>query len=159
MDGLSMTIDVLITGKVFNAYGQQITGAQVLEENFGRSLIAAGIAVGTTPGQTVRPLNTPFDLSGAMVILSNSDTLTNQFIGRTIVCTAAITLTIPGGLSPGFSCLVQPPPSGNVTLAVAPTAFINGTQTALTRSLASNANGFAITPSAASLNSYLVSGS
>lgn len=62
-----MTIDVTIaTGaKVFNAYGQPITGSQALDPSYAHSLIAAGLATANTPGQHPSPMNTPFDASGA----------------------------------------------------------------------------------------------
>lgn len=155
-------MDVTITGVVFNAYGQRITGAQTVTDDFGASLIQSGKATLATAGQFPLPQNAPFDMSGAIVILSASVTIdaksVSQFTGRTLVCTTALTITLSEGLGT-FSCIVQAPPAGNATIAVAGNALINGAQTSLTRTLAANANGFAIMPAANASNSYLVGGS
>lgn len=155
-------MDVTITGVVFNAYGQRITGAQTVTDDFGASLIQAKLATLATPGQFPVPQNSPFDLSGAVIPLSANLVIDiknmGQYLGRTLPCTTALTITLSEGIGP-FSCIVQAPPAGNVTIAVAGNALINGAQSAITRSLASNANGFSIMPAANASSSYLVSGS
>lgn len=155
-----MTVDVTITGKVFNAYGQQITGAQTLETQFGYSLIEAGLATIATAGQYPRPMNTLFDASGGTVVLSANETIDAKtlpnFLGRTIICTTALTITIATG---GLSCIVIPPAAGNVTIAVSGNVLVNGAQAALTRALAANPNGFGIQPLATVPLGHLVGGS
>jgi hypothetical protein len=154
-------MDVTITGVVFNAFGQRITGAQTVTDDFGASLIQAGKATLATAGQFPLPNNAVFDASGGMVTLSGNVTIDIKsmglFLGRTLVCTTALTITLTDGLGP-FSCIVQAPPAGNATIAVTGTALINGAQTAITRALAANSNGFAIVPAANVASSYLVGG-
>lgn len=153
-----MTIDVVITGRVYNAYGQQITGAQTVETQFGYSLISSGLATAATAGQYPQPNNTPFDASGATVYLSANETIDvktiSNFLGRTLVCTTAITITIS---APGLSCIIVAPPTGSVSLVPAGAVTLNGATTTLTRSLASNAIGFSIQPLAGT--NLLVGGS
>lgn len=157
-----MTIDVTITGKVFNAYGQQITGAQTVEDQFGYSLIQAKLATLATVGQFPAPQNAMFDASGGKFTLSTNLTIdvknASQYLGSTIKCTTALQITLSEGLG-NFSCLVQAPPAGNVTIAVAGNALINGAQAALPRSLATNPAGFSVQPDGNTPNAFLVGGS
>ena len=73
-------------------------------------------------------------------------------------CTTALTITIPSSLSPRPSFIVNPPATGNASIAVTGGANINGATSTLTRSRASNPAGFAVVPYAES-DGYGVSGS
>lgn len=155
-----MTITVTITGQnVFDPWGRRITGSQVLDNAFAHSLIMAGLARANTPGQHPPPVNSPFDSGGMVITLDASATLTNQFTGSTVICTVPLTLTVPGGLSSNFACIVVCPAAGNVTIAVSQNATINGAQTSLTRALAANANGFSIAQASNVPDTFTVSGS
>jgi hypothetical protein len=156
-----MTIDVTITGVVFNAYGQRITGAQMVDNQFGYSLIQSGRATLATPGQFPQPMNTPFDASGGQVTLSANETIdsrnVNQYDGRTIVCTTALTISISEGINYTGGIII-PPAAGNVTITPLGKTQLNGAQVSLTRSLAANPVGFVITPFTTTVDSLLVGG-
>lgn len=95
---------------------------------------------------------------GAVVSISTDTLITAADDGRTFNCTTALTITIPELLSPRPSFIVNPPASGNVSIAVSGGANINGSTTTLTRSRASNPAGVAVVPYAES-DGYGVSGS
>jgi hypothetical protein len=76
--------------------------------------------------------------------LSADRTITALDDGAQFYCTTALTITIPAALSPRPSCIVDCPPSGNVTVAVTGGALLNGGTTSLTRSRANNPAGVAI---------------
>jgi hypothetical protein len=78
-----------------------------------------------------------------------------QYHGRTLECTAAVTLTLSGpGLTLSFA--VIPPASGDVSLAFAAGATGNGAATTLTRSAAANPL-FAV-QSRATASTFIVTG-
>lgn len=90
--------------------------------------------------------------------LSADYTLTASDNGKTFVCSTALTITVPSGLSPMPSVIVWPPSSGNTSVARGGSATLNGASTTLTRSLSSNPIGFAIAATPAA-DAYGVSGS
>ena len=92
------------------------------------------------------------------VTLSASRTLTAADDQVQFTCTTALTITIPASLSPRPSFIVNPPASGNVSIAVSGGANINGATTTLTRARSANVAGFAVVPYAES-DGYGVSGS
>jgi hypothetical protein len=66
--------------------------------------------------------------------------------GTVFACTAALTVTIPAGLSPRPRVAFIPPASGNLSIAVSGGANINGAATTLTRARSANPAGVALTP-------------
>ena len=78
--------------------------------------------------------------------------------GKTLVCTTAITFTIPASLLPRPDFVVIPPASGNASIAVSGGAQINGATSTLTRSRASNPAGIVVIAYVES-DAYGVSGS
>lgn len=95
---------------------------------------------------------------GAVVSISTDTLITAADDARTFNCTTALTITIPANLSPRPSFIVNPPSSGNASIAVSGGANINGATTTLTRSRASNPAGVAVVAYAES-DGYGVSGS
>ena len=95
---------------------------------------------------------------GAVVSISTDTLITAADDGRTFNCTTALTITIPANLSPRPSFIVNPPPTGNASIAVSGGANINGATTTLTRARSANVAGFAVVPYAES-DGYGVSGS
>jgi hypothetical protein len=71
--------------------------------------------------------------AGAVTTVSSSRSLTAADNGAMLVCSTAVTLTIPASLPTGFACAIQPPLSGAVTFAISGTT-LNGDTTSLTRS-------------------------
>lgn len=90
-------------------------------------------------------------LSGAYILKASDD-------GRVFICSTAITVTIPAGLSPRPNVAFIPPASGNVSMAVSGGATINGATTTLTRARSANPAGFIVQPYSES-DGYGVSGS
>ena len=90
--------------------------------------------------------------------LSGNYTVTSADDRKTYTCDAVLTITIPANLSPRPSFIVNPPASGNVSIAVSGGANINGAATTLTRARSANVAGFAVVPYAES-DGYGVSGS
>lgn len=88
---------------------------------------------------------------------SSSRALTAADNGRRLAPTAALTYTIPAGLSPMPSFSVDCPASGTISIAVSGGATINGAGTTLTRTRASNPVGFVV-QAHSEPNSYGVSG-
>ena len=78
--------------------------------------------------------------------------------GKRFYATAALTITVPSGLSPQPEVFIDCPASGNVTVASDGTALLNGATTSLTRARSANAIGFAISPHQGASSSYGVSG-
>ena len=111
-------------------------------------------AVGVTP--FVASDAVAFD--GAPISLSADYTVSADDDKRTITCTTALTVTIPASLSPRPSFVVNPPPTGNASIAVSGGAQVNGAAITLTRSRANNPAGFVVTAYAES-DGYGVSGS
>ena len=95
---------------------------------------------------------------GAVVSISTATLITAADDGRTFNCTTALTITIPANLSPRPNFIVNPPPTGNASIAVSGGANINGAITTLTRARSANVAGFAVVPYAES-DGYGVSGS
>jgi hypothetical protein len=90
--------------------------------------------------------------------LSSAYQISKDDDGKVFNCTTALTITIPASLSPRPSFIVNPPASGNVSIAVSGGANINGATTTLTRARSANVAGFAVVPYAES-DGYGVSGS
>jgi len=99
-----------------------------------------------------------FTTPGATKVVGSSFTLTEADDGQVFNCTAALTVTIPAGLTPRPAVAIIPPPSGNLSIAVSGGAQINGATTTLTRSRASNLAGVAVQPYV-DADGYGVSGS
>lgn len=95
---------------------------------------------------------------GTQLTKSGDYTITAADDGATITCTTALTITIPASLSPRPSFVVNPPATGNASIAVSGGAQINGATSTLTRSRANNYAGFVVTAYAES-DGYGVSGS
>ena len=91
----------------------------------------------------------------ATTAVGTSRSLTDADNGRTLECTATVTLTVPIGLMTGFGCAIIP--SGTTSIASSGGALLNGATTTLTRAAATNAI-FAIVPRASASNSYVVTG-
>lgn len=87
--------------------------------------------------------------------LAASRALTGADNGKTIDCTAAgLTITVPAGLPPGFTCLVIP--NGTTTFASSGGALLNGATSNVPRAAASNATVSIVARS--NPDSYLVTG-
>ena len=97
------------------------------------------------------------NISATNVTLSGAYQVTALDDGKVFTCTAALTITIPAALSPRPSFIVNPPSSGNVSIAVSGGAQVNGATTTLTRARTANVAGFAVVPYAES-DGYGVSG-
>lgn len=95
---------------------------------------------------------------GSVVSISTDTLITAADDARTFNCTTALTITIPASLSPRPSFIVNPPASGNVSIAVSGGANINGATTTLTRARTANVAGFVVVPYAES-DGYGVNGS
>lgn len=108
-------------------------------------------------GYAVSDLDGP-DKSGDPVTVSADRTIAASDDGKVFNLTVAATLTIPASLSPRPSFIVNPPASGNVSIAVSGGANINGATTTLTRARSANVAGFAVVAYAES-DGYGVSGS
>jgi hypothetical protein len=91
------------------------------------------------------------------VPVAASFTLQAEDDGAVFAASAALTMTIPAGLSPRPNVILIPPASGDVSIAVSGGAQINGATTTLTRSRANNRGGFLVQPYAES-DGYGVSG-
>lgn len=102
-------------------------------------------------------------VSGAVVPLPTacsteptSRALTSADNGKTLECTATITLTVPSGLPAGFACVIIP--SGTTSIASSGGALLNGATTTLTRTATSNPL-VGILGRASADDSYVVTGS
>lgn len=87
--------------------------------------------------------------------VASSRALTDADNGKTLECTATVTLTVPTGLMSNFGCAIIP--NGTTSIASSGGALIQGATTTLTRAAATNAI-FAIVPRASATNSYVVTG-
>ena len=87
--------------------------------------------------------------------VASSRALTDADNGKTLECTATVTLTVPTGLMSNFGCAIIP--NGTTSIASSGGALIQGATTTLTRAAATNAI-FAIVPRASAANSYVVTG-
>jgi hypothetical protein len=81
----------------------------------------------------------PYSVSSGFTVAVEDD-------GKVFTCTTALTITIPAGLSPRPSFIVNPPATGDVSIAVTGGAQVNGGTSTLTRSRASNFAGVVIVP-------------
>lgn len=95
---------------------------------------------------------------GSTVDLSANYTVTPADDGVIFNCTAALTITIPAGLSPKPSFIPVPPPTGNLSLAFTGGATGNGSAATQAFTRASNPAGVAVVAYAES-DGYGVSGS
>lgn len=64
--------------------------------------------------------------------------------GRAFSCIAALTISIPDGLSPRPTFTAVPPPSGNLSIAMLGAETLNGALTTLTRTRANNPCGIVV---------------
>lgn len=88
---------------------------------------------------------------------ATSRSLVNADNGKTLECTATITLTVPVGLVRGFRCTVIP--SGTTSVARSGSALLNGAGTTLTRLAATAANAtFDIRARGSADDNYVVTG-
>lgn len=92
----------------------------------------------------------------ATTAVATSRALTDADNGKTLECTATVTLTVPPGLMSNFGCAIIP--NGTTSIASSGGALLNGATSTLTRAASSNAI-FAIVPRASAANSYVVTGS
>ncbi len=94
--------------------------------------------------------------ANGMRIVSASRNLSGDDNGRTLECTATVTLTIPKGLPEDFACAIIP--SGTTSIASAGGTLLNGATTTLTRAASGNTT-FAIQARKSAADSYVVTGS
>lgn len=90
---------------------------------------AAAIAAVAGPGAV--------PLSANRVLAASDD-------GATFRCSAALTITVPAGLTPRPTFIVDVPPTGAVTIASSGGALLNGATASFTRTRANNPAGFAV---------------
>ncbi len=90
--------------------------------------------------------------------ISANRTITSADDGGIFPCTTALTITVPGGLTPRPGFIPVPPPTGNLTLTPSGAATLNGAATPIVRTFASNRNGVLVTPNPHDVNDYSVSG-
>ena len=81
------------------------------------------------------------EIDGATTLSIDPETGHN---GKVLRCSTAVTLTYPEGLGDAFSCLVEPPASGDVTIDPTGDCTLNGATASLTRDRADNPAGFVI---------------
>ena len=75
----------------------------------------------------LRALTTPAQAA----LVGTTRALTNSDNGQVLECTTTVTLTVPTGLTAGFSCIVIP--SGTTSIASSGGALLNGATTTVTR--------------------------
>lgn len=97
-----------------------------------------------TPIDVVAGVWTERGAAASVVAISTNTTLTAVHNGKVLRCSDAVTLEYPEGLGAEFSCLVESPSSGNVTIDPTGACTVNGGTASLTRSLANNPAGFVI---------------
>lgn len=118
----------------------------------------ASLNVEGLPTLNVSNTTVPTKADSVPIQVGTSFALSAADDGRVFACTAALTVTIPAGLTPRPAVAIIPPPSGNLSIAVSGGAQINGATTTLTRSRASNLAGVAVQPYV-DADGYGVSGS
>ncbi len=145
-----MTMRVTIIASLMGEAGTVLEAGNIytVSQPFGEAIVGEGRATDTD--KVLR--------QGAVVSISTDTLITAADDGRIFNLTAAATLTIPASLSPRPSFIVNPPPTGNASIAVSGGANINGATTTLTRARSANVAGFAVVPYAES-DGYGVSGS
>lgn len=105
----------------------------------------------------VTPPNPVDPATGAAMTEAVSRTLQASDNGRTLECTATITLTVPVGLPANFGCQIIT--NGTTSVASDGTALLNGATATLTRAAATAANTvISIVAKASASNSYAVTG-
>jgi len=94
---------------------------------------------------------------GTTTVEASSRSLTNADNGKTLECSATISLTVPAGLVSGFTCNVIP--SGTTSIVSGGGTLLNGATTTVTRAAATAANArFTLVPRASAVDSYVVTG-
>ena len=92
---------------------------------------------------------------GDIITITGNTTLSNHPVtghnGKVLRCLAAVTLTYPEGLGAEFSCLVESPASGDVTIDPTGACTVNGATASLTRGRTNNPAGFVIRALAANV--------
>lgn len=83
-------------------------------------------------------------VGGGVVAVSASRALASSDNGSVLRCSTSVTLEYPEGLGDAFSCLVEPPASGTVTLDPTGSCTLNGGTSNLTRTRSSNPAGVVI---------------
>ena len=89
------------------------------------------------------------------VAVGSSRALTNADNGKTLECTATVTLTVPIGLVAHFGCAIIP--SGTTSIASSGGALLNGATSTLTRTVELN-QLVAIVARVSAADSYVVTG-
>lgn len=112
----------------------------------------AGTALSAEQGKVLA--TTKADVS-ATVAVASSRSLAAADNGKTLECTATVTLTVPAGLPAGFRCQVIP--FDTTSLASAGGTLLNGATTTLTRAASSNPL-VTLVARASVANSYVLSG-
>ena len=138
-------------------------GSSTLAWKAGTQLVnpATGLVYGQADGVGGRQQMSPETqalVSGGGIVDAVSRSITAADNGRSLQATAALTYTIPAGLSPMPSFSVDCPAAGAVTIAVTGGATINGASANVTRSRASNPVGFVVLAHSET-DAYGVSGS
>lgn len=120
---------------VFNEFGQALTnGATVnVSDAYGSFLVRSLQAVDTDGVLGVLSSGSAYP-----VIISANKTIVTTDNQVTFSASNALTLTIPPGLSPAPSFIVQLPASGNVTLLPGSGVTLNGSASSMTRNAAGN---------------------
>ena len=113
-------------------------------------------AVGTSTTQLATTAFVAAVIPTEATLVGTTRALTNSDNGKILECTTTVTLTVPTGLTAGFSCIVIP--SGTTSIASSGGALLNGATTTVTRTATTNAI-FAIQGRASASDSYVVSGS
>jgi hypothetical protein len=128
-------------GAGFSVYGPQTAGVTASITTTGQCEYQVVQGDATAPNASLP----------AIIAVSASRALTWVDSGNVLRCSTAVTLEYPEGLGSEFSCIVESPASGDVTIDPTGSCTANGGSTSLTRSRANNPAGFVIRALAANV--------
>lgn len=133
--GVGAVVEILGLG-ANSAYGPYATWRVAFEQH---ELASSGLPFSPAEQAGLKGL-----VSGAVTAAAASRAITASDNAASLAPSAALTLTIPAGLSPMPSFTVDCPAGGTISIAVSGGATINGAATTLTRTRAANPVGFVV---------------
>ncbi len=125
-----------------------------VSDEYGKDLISQGYAT-DTDSVLLYPVNQAYQ-AGTVIRLAADYTLSSADDQRTFHASTTLTVTVPKGMNPQPSVIIDCPLSGTLSIASNGT-LLNGATTTLTRTRANNPIGVAITQHTTP-DSYGVSG-